>query len=79
MFFFSLFQCTQIPFKEKMVYTLETLFIFLVCCQIPLYGIYMTDGSDPLYWLRAVMASNQFVILPFPSLTRLSFMYNHLF
>ena len=48
----------KIPCKEKMVYTLETLFIFLVCCQIPLYGIYMTDGSDPLYWLRAVMASN---------------------
>ena len=53
----------QIPFKEKMIYTIVTLFIFLVCCQIPLYGIYMTDGSDPLYWLRAVMASNQFVFL----------------
>ena len=60
---FFFFLSTQIPFKEKMVYTLETLFIFLVCCQIPLYGIYMTDGSDPLYWLRAVMASNQFVFL----------------
>ena len=46
-----------------MIYTIVTLFIFLVCCQIPLYGIYMTDGSDPLYWLRAVMASNQFVFL----------------
>jgi len=48
----------KVPFKEKMIYTIVTLFIFLVCCQIPLYGIYMTDGSDPLYWLRAVMASN---------------------
>jgi len=48
----------KIPFKEKLIYTIVTLFIFLVCCQIPLYGIYMTDGSDPLYWLRAVMASN---------------------
>ena len=51
----------QVPFKEKMIYTIIALFIFLVCCQIPLYGIYMTDGTDPLYWLRAVMASNQFV------------------
>ena len=44
-----------------MIYTIVALFIFLVCCQIPLYGISMSDGADPLYWLRAVMASNQFV------------------
>lgn len=48
----------SIPFKEKALWTIVTLFIYLVCCQIPLYGIQMKDGSDPLYWLRAVMASN---------------------
>jgi protein transport protein SEC61 subunit alpha len=28
----------RIPFKEKILWTLITLFIFLVCSQIPLYG-----------------------------------------
>ena len=28
----------RIPFKEKILWTLITLFIFLVCGQIPLYG-----------------------------------------
>ncbi|RYH12802.1 hypothetical protein EON65_37290, partial [archaeon] len=27
------------PFREKALWTIVTLFIFLVCCQIPLYGI----------------------------------------
>ena len=28
----------KIPFREKVLWTVVTLFIFLVCCQIPLYG-----------------------------------------
>ena len=36
-----------------------TLFIFLVCCQIPLYGITPTKSSDPFYWMRVVLASNR--------------------
>lgn len=43
---------TKIPFKEKAMWTLVTLFIFLVCCQIPLYGIKSNSSSDPLYWVR---------------------------
>jgi protein transport protein SEC61 subunit alpha len=31
----------------------------LICCQIPLYGIYKSSGSDPLYWLRVILASNR--------------------
>jgi protein transport protein SEC61 subunit alpha len=31
----------------------------LVCCQIPLYGLYITDGADPLYMLRMMLASNR--------------------
>ena len=30
----------RIPFKEKIMWTLITLFIFLVCSQIPLYGAF---------------------------------------
>jgi protein transport protein SEC61 subunit alpha len=36
-----------------------TLFIFLVCSQIPLYGIMSSDSSDPLYWMRVIFASNR--------------------
>ena len=50
---------TRIPFKEKMMWTMITLFIFLVCCQIPLYGIKNTSSSDPFYWVRVIMASNR--------------------
>ena len=48
----------KIPFKEKLLWTIVTLFVFLVCSQIPLFGIASND-SDPYSWLRAVMASNQ--------------------
>jgi len=49
----------KIPFKEKMLWTGVTLIIFLVCCQIPLYGIMASENADPLYWMRVIMASNR--------------------
>jgi protein transport protein SEC61 subunit alpha len=41
------------------MWTAITLFIFLVCSQIPLYGIMISESSDPMYWLRVIMASNR--------------------
>jgi len=35
------------------------LFIFLICCQIPLYGIKTSNAADPFYWVRVVLASNR--------------------
>ncbi len=55
---FSLFR-VQVPFREKVMWTVITLFIFLVCCQIPLYGIRSANGSDPFYWMRVILASNR--------------------
>jgi len=49
----------KIPFREKILWTIITLFIFLVCCQIPLYGIKTTESSDPFYWVRVILASNR--------------------
>lgn len=49
----------KVPFREKVLWTIITLFIFLVCCQIPLYGIKMGSGSDPFYWMRVILASNR--------------------
>lgn len=49
----------KVPFKEKVMWTVFTLLIFLVCCQMPLYGISTTTSSDPFYWLRVILASNR--------------------
>lgn len=49
----------KIQFKERVLWTVVTLFIFLVCCQVPLYGILSSDSADPFYWLRAILASNR--------------------
>ena len=49
----------KIPFKEKVLWTSITLFIYLVCCQIPLYGISSSESSDPFYWMRVILASNR--------------------
>merc|ERR1711935_247186 len=49
----------KIPFREKLLWTTITLFIFLVCCQIPLYGIKTNSSSDPFYWMRVILASNR--------------------
>jgi len=48
-----------VAFKEKLLWTAVTLFIYLVCCQIPLYGIKATEGSDPFYWMRVMLAANR--------------------
>jgi len=49
----------RIQFREKMLWTAITLFIFLVCCQIPLFGIMSSESADPFYWMRVIMASNR--------------------
>uniref|UniRef100_A0AAX7TI37 Protein transport protein SEC61 subunit alpha n=1 Tax=Astatotilapia calliptera TaxID=8154 RepID=A0AAX7TI37_ASTCA len=53
----------KIQFREKVLWTAITLFIFLVCCQIPLFGIMSSDSADPFYWMRVILASNRGVYL----------------
>lgn len=33
--------------------------VYLLCCQIPLFGIIKSDEADPFYWMRAILASNR--------------------
>jgi protein transport protein SEC61 subunit alpha len=33
--------------------------VYLLCCQIPLYGIIKNTESDPFYWMRVILASNR--------------------
>jgi len=41
------------------LWTSISLFVFLVCCQIPLYGIMTSKSADPFYWMRVILASNR--------------------
>ena len=42
-----------------MVWTAIVLFIFLICSQIPLYGVVRSSDTDPMYLLRTILASNK--------------------
>ena len=48
----------KIAVQRALSVDVVTLVIFLVCCQIPLYGIKNTDNADPLY-CRVILASNR--------------------
>lgn len=48
-----------VPFQDRVVWTLLTLLVFLVCSQIPLYGITKVIGDDPMFWSRMILASNR--------------------
>ena len=41
------------------MWTAIVLGIYLVSSQIPLYGIMSSDSSDPLFWMRVILASNR--------------------
>jgi len=48
----------RVPFKEKVLWTSFTLFVYLICSQIPLYGVQNTKSSDPFYFIRTVLAAS---------------------
>ncbi|EUC56280.1 Sds3-like protein [Rhizoctonia solani AG-3 Rhs1AP] len=41
----------KIPFNHKTLWTAVTLLVFLVCSQVSLYSIMLSDLSDPPYWM----------------------------
>eukprot|EP01029_Cantina_marsupialis_P015611 TRINITY_DN3424_c0_g1_i2.p1 TRINITY_DN3424_c0_g1~~TRINITY_DN3424_c0_g1_i2.p1 ORF type:complete len:512 (+),score=114.07 TRINITY_DN3424_c0_g1_i2:65-1600(+) len=49
----------NVALKEKLGWTAVVLLVYLVCCQIPLFGIQSSMGQDPFQWLRMIMASNR--------------------
>ncbi|KAK9468545.1 SecY subunit domain-containing protein [Lipomyces arxii] len=49
----------KVPFDQRIMWTGVTLLIFLVMSETPLYGIVSSDSSDPLFWLRMMLASNR--------------------
>jgi hypothetical protein len=53
--------------RDRLLYTLVCLAIFLVCSQLPLYGVKTTSGADPLYWARVIMASSRGTVRCLPA------------
>eukprot|EP01002_Notosolenus_urceolatus_P016188 NODE_973_length_1644_cov_92.412539_g802_i0.p1 GENE.NODE_973_length_1644_cov_92.412539_g802_i0~~NODE_973_length_1644_cov_92.412539_g802_i0.p1 ORF type:complete len:496 (+),score=162.18 NODE_973_length_1644_cov_92.412539_g802_i0:69-1556(+) len=54
-----------VPFNDRLMWTGFSLLIFLVCSQIPVYGIRTSQLGDPFYWMRAVLASNKGTLMEF--------------
>lgn len=49
----------EIQFQTKGIWTIIAVVIYMVCSQMPLYGIHHSSDSDPFYWMRAILASNR--------------------
>ncbi len=49
----------RIPFREKVLWTIIVLLSFLVCSQLPLFGVKNSSSSDALHWMRAILASSR--------------------
>lgn len=49
----------KIPFREKILWTTCALLIYMVCSNLPLFGVQRAQTSDPFYWMRVILASNR--------------------
>ena len=49
----------EISFKDKIIYTLVILVIYIIMSNIPIYGIQTDSGTDYYYWLRVILASKR--------------------
>jgi len=48
-----------VSFDTKQIWTGIVVLVYLLCCQIPLFGIIKSDEADPFYWMRVILASNK--------------------
>ncbi|KAK8950546.1 hypothetical protein KSP40_PGU007183 [Platanthera guangdongensis] len=53
----------RVPFREKVICTVISIFILLICSRLPLYGIHSTTDTDPFYWMRIILASNRGTVM----------------
>jgi len=49
----------EVSFKEKLLWTVVALIIYLIMSNIPLYGVNVTETTDYYYWLRVILASQR--------------------
>ena len=53
----------RVHIRDRFLYTMLSLFVFLVSCQIPVYGIKTNKSADPFYWMRVILATNKGTIM----------------
>lgn len=51
--------------QQRTMFTAVALLVYLICSQIPIYGIERSHDSDPLYWARIIMASSRGSLMEF--------------
>lgn len=49
----------KIQFKYRALWTVIATLLYLICSQVPLYGVYKSASGDPFYWMRVILASNR--------------------
>ncbi|MEM2142363.1 MAG: preprotein translocase subunit SecY [Candidatus Thorarchaeota archaeon] len=49
----------KVPFREKAIWTILVLIVFLVMSHMPLYGVDPSVGTDYLWALRVILASSR--------------------
>ena len=49
----------EVSFKEKFIWTVVVLIIYLIMSTIPLYGVDLSESTDYYYWLRVILASQR--------------------
>jgi len=49
----------EVSFKEKLLWTVVALVIYLIMSNIPLYGVNVSETTDYYYWLRVILASQR--------------------
>ncbi|MBY9009359.1 MAG: preprotein translocase subunit SecY [Candidatus Lokiarchaeota archaeon] len=49
----------EVRFKEKLLWTVVALVIYLIMSNIPLYGVNISETTDYYHWLRVILASQR--------------------
>jgi len=49
----------EVSFKEKLLWTVLALVIYLIMSNIPLFGVNISETTDYYYWLRVILASQR--------------------
>jgi preprotein translocase SecY subunit len=53
----------KIVFSTRLLWTIVALIVYLIMAEIPLYGIPVSEGDDPLFAIRVIFASNRGTLL----------------
>jgi protein transport protein SEC61 subunit alpha len=49
----------EVSFKEKLLWTVVILIIYLIMSNVPLYGVEAGQENDYFYWMRVILASQR--------------------